>query len=83
LYPPSDLRLAQIDVDMGLLPAGVWEVRPLAAVGQVLRLPPRAHVAGRAAAVIATGATAQDCLNALGEAERAVRITGDPVEAVP
>jgi biotin carboxylase len=81
LYPPTDLQLAQVHVDVRLLPPGIWEVRPLAAAGQVLRLPPRAHVSGRAAAVIATGPTAQDVRKALAQAEHAVRITGDPVVA--
>ncbi|MFC4857303.1 ATP-grasp domain-containing protein [Actinophytocola glycyrrhizae] len=72
LYPPQDMVVGDVRVDPARLPALVDRAEVLAQPGQHLRLPPRAHVSGRHAFVVATGATVEECRQVLDEAAAAV-----------
>ncbi|AOR32338.1 hypothetical protein BFF78_15795 [Streptomyces fodineus] len=74
LYPERDVVAEAVRVDEARLPAAVDRVDVLAAPGQSLRLPPRAHVTGRYALVVVTAATAEGCAEALDAAAAAVTL---------
>ncbi|MFD0426149.1 ATP-grasp domain-containing protein [Streptomyces parvus] len=79
LYPEYDLDVTSLTVEEEL-PTGVHEVRLMAEPGRRLRLPPRDHVAGRYAYVVTTGASPEECADALHAAKPLVHLAGTPVD---
>jgi biotin carboxylase len=74
LYPPRDMVAGEVRIDRSRLPALVDRAEALAKPGQTLLLPPRAHVSGRHAFVVVSGATAEECRRTLDEAATAVTV---------
>ncbi|HET6704314.1 MAG TPA: phosphoribosylglycinamide synthetase, partial [Amycolatopsis sp.] len=74
LYPPRDMVVGEVRIDRSRLPALVDRAEALAKPGQTLLLPPRAHVSGRHAFVVVSGATAEECRRTLDEAATAVTV---------
>lgn len=81
LYPPHDMVAGRVTVDAARLPPGVDLVTVLASSGQEVRLPPRGHISGRFAFVIAAGESAAACADTLEVAAAAIRIQGTSVGA--
>lgn len=74
LYPPRDMVTDKVIVDEPRLPRETDMVKVLAVQGQEVRLPPRGHISGRFAFVIAAAGSAPDCAIALDTATAAVQI---------
>jgi hypothetical protein len=78
LYPPEDCRIAEIGLpEPGAVP-GLVSVQPMAAVGERVYLPPRAHL-GRYAALIACAANPASCQASLDQAAELASVKGDPL----
>ncbi|HWU05266.1 MAG TPA: ATP-grasp domain-containing protein [Streptomyces sp.] len=77
LYPEHDLDVTSLTVE-DELPPGVHEVRLMVEPGRRLRLPPRDHVAGRYAYVVTTGASPEECAEALRAATPLIHLAGTP-----
>jgi biotin carboxylase len=76
VYPPRDMVIAEVEVSAARLVPGVDTVTVLARPGQELLLPPRGHITGRAAYVIAAGATAAECAATLDTAAAEIEVRG-------
>ncbi len=73
LYPERETVVGEVTIDHRRLPAGIVLARVLAAPGHRLELPPASHL-GRYAALVAAGDTAEQCEQALDQAESAVHL---------
>ncbi|NNJ03355.1 ATP-grasp domain-containing protein [Streptomyces sp. PKU-MA01144] len=81
LYPERDIVAGQVRINEALLPPAVERLDVLASPGELLRLPPRAHVTCRYAQVVVAAATAAECDEALDKA--AASITLLPFDSAP
>jgi len=71
-YPPRDVLAKAVRIGRERLLAAVRTAEVIAVPGQELRLPPRGHVSGRYALLMAVADTAAACSAALDEATAAV-----------
>jgi biotin carboxylase len=79
LYPPEDCRIAGIWLpEPGAVP-GLVSAEPMAAVGELVYLPPRAHL-GRYACLIACTADQASCRASLDQAAGLASVKGDPLK---
>ncbi len=67
LYPPVDCRVVRVSLPMAGTPAGLVRAQPMAAPGEAVYLPPRAHL-GRYAFLIACTSEPAACEQCLDEA---------------
>ncbi|WP_327298824.1 MULTISPECIES: ATP-grasp domain-containing protein [unclassified Streptomyces] len=74
VYPEYDATVDSLDLTDAAAEPGIVEAIPLVAPGSELLLPPRGIVP-RIAALIAVGDSPDECADALGRAQRAVRHT--------
>jgi biotin carboxylase len=79
LYPPEDCRVVEITVPEPGAVAGLLDARPMVEPGDVVRLPPRAHL-GRYAFLIATATTQEECDKVLDEASALVGLDYEPLD---
>lgn len=77
VYPDEDCVVDNIDVEAARAVPGVVDVIPLAAPGDVVRLPPRA-VLGRFAAILTTGETEEVCAESARLARSALVVQVSP-----
>lgn len=77
LYPPEDCRVADISLAGSRRVPGVLAARAMAAPGDVVRLPPRAHL-GRYAYIVAVADSPAACEQALDEASALARLRYEP-----
>lgn len=77
-YPPHDMVLDELRLDVGQLPPGVWHVTLLAEPGHRLLLPPRSFVKGRLAAGFAVGADETACQRSLDALGSQLHVRGRP-----
>ena len=79
LYPPEDCRIAGIWLpEPGTVP-GLVSAEPMAAVGEPVYLPPRAHLC-RYASLIACTADSASCQASLDQAAALASVKGDPLK---
>jgi biotin carboxylase len=80
IYPPADCRV--LDVCLPGLDAvpGLLDVHAMVAQGEVIRLPPRAHL-GRYACVIAAAADADSCAARLDDAAKLTTLRYEPLDS--
>jgi biotin carboxylase len=79
LYPPEDCRIAGIRLPEPAAVPGLVSAEPMAAVGERVYLPPRAHL-GRYAFLIACTADPASCQASLGQAAGLASVKGDPLK---
>lgn len=74
LYPDEDATVAEVRIDVALLPPGVVKAVPLAQPGQRLVLPPAGHVTSRYAYFVVAGKSAAECEATAALAKRAFKL---------
>jgi len=77
LYPPADCRVADISLAGSRGVPGVLAARAMVAPGDIVRLPPRAHL-GRYAYLIAVADNPAACEKTLDEASALARLRYEP-----
>jgi hypothetical protein len=79
LYPPEDCRIVDISLpEPGAVP-GLVSAKPMAALGEAVYLPPRAHL-GRYALLIACSADPATCEVSLDEAAALASVQYEPLK---
>lgn len=81
LYPPHDCVVTELSVDRGRLPGGIDMITALAGPGDVLQLPPIAHVKCRYGLIVAVADDSDECAAALDKATAAVTLSCSPLGA--
>lgn len=82
LYPPADCRVLDVSLQAAQAVPGVLDARAMAAPGDRLALPPRAHL-GRYAHVMAVAATADACEKTLDRACSLARLRYEEINELP
>lgn len=80
LYPPQDCRVTDVSLAGARAVPGVHTARAMAEPGDVLRLPPRAHL-GRYGYLVAVGNGPAACERTLDEASALARLVYEPQAA--